>query len=180
MSEMRYERQRPVHAVGPRQAVPCPEGWRHAQTGELLVAVHGLRPAKAFTEYSHDTLLAVLNGKAVPDSEWEGLEKVSRGAEPATSNEQPRAPGSTPAPTTNAVQEALEENSGGVRVDPAVFAVKTVEGGVELTVVAPYTHASTRWTIDGVAQESKGNVMVAPVGSTVVAKSAKGEFTAKV
>jgi hypothetical protein len=180
MSEMRYERQRPVHAVGPRQAVPCPEGWRHAQTGELLVAVHGLCPAKPFTEYSHDTLLAVLNGKAIPSSEWEGLEKVSRGAEPATSHEPHQAPGYTPATTTNGVQEAGQENSGGVGVDPSVFAVKEVEGGVELTVLAPYTHASTRWTIDGVAQESKGNVMVAPVGSTVVAKSAKGEFTAKV
>ena len=218
MSEMRYERQRTaMTACPPPQSVPTPEGWRHARTGELLVAIRSLRPAKAFTEYSHDTLLAALNGKGI---DWEGKGKegmvcekngqavgtqasdstrVSEqdvNAQPAdstqasdsraeatTSHEQHPTPPYTPADSDDAVQplqEGQEENSGGVRVDTTVFALAESDGGITVSLVAPYLHAQTKWTVNGVVQEKRGNSMVVAKGSAVVAKSAKGEWTVTV
>lgn len=202
MSEMRYERQRTaMTACPPPQSVPTPEGWRHARTGELLVAIRSLRPAKPFTEYSHDTLLAALNGKGI---DWESEGKVgmvcekngqdaittatngakaSDGAEATTSHEQHPTPPYTPVDSENAVQplqEGQEENSGGVRVDTTVFALAESDGGITVSLVAPYLHAQTKWTVNGVVQEKRGNSMVVAKGSTVVAKSAKGEWTVTV
>ena len=201
MSEMRYEcRPTAMTACPPPQSVPTPEGWRHARTGELLVSIRGLRPAKAFTEYSHDTLLAALNGKGI---DWEGKGKAgmvcenhgqavttatnsdtaSRGAEAATSHEQEATPPHTPVHGENAVQplqEGQEENSGGVSVDTTVFDCAESGDGITISLVAPYLHAHTKWTVNGVVQEKRGNSIVVAKGSAVVAKSAKGEWTVTV
>ena len=45
-----------------------------------------------------------------------------------------------------------------------------------VTLKAPYNHVQSKWTVNGVAQDKRGNECTAARGDAVVARSAKGEF----
>lgn len=58
-----------------------------------------------------------------------------------------------------------------------VYETQTTNVGVVITLVKPYNHKSTSWTVNGALSEVKGNEITVPTGSVVVSSSAKGEFT---
>lgn len=181
--EMRYERPQPLRDHLPHaDAVPTPEGWRLKTTGELLVSVLGLPNAKPFSHYSQEVLDDAINDMAAAQGNGTVADTGSgqdNGTGETEQTDGQHVSNVQEADTQRqAVQEAESKNSGGVVVDPAVFAVAQDGNDVTLELIAPYTHASTRWTINGVVQEAKGNKVSAKVGDIVVGKSAKGEFTA--
>jgi len=183
--EMRYERPQPLRKHQPHpDAVPTPEGWRLKTTGELLVSILGLPNAKPFSHYSQEVLDDAINDMVTDQSNDTAADTGSgnqSGATEQTDGSVVSNPEGSQEPADTQekpVQEGVDGNSGGVVVDPAVFAVKQEGDDVYLELIAPYTHGSTRWTINGVAQEAKGNKVSAKVGDIVVGKSAKGEFTA--
>lgn len=65
----------------------------------------------------------------------------------------------------------------GEDAEAVVYETQATEAGVVITLVKPYNHKFTTWTVDGVASDVKGNEITVPAGSVVVSSSAKGEFT---
>lgn len=145
-------------------AIATEQGWRHPETNELLVAVRGL-PINDMAETPETPVVS---------------ESIS--------NDVTQPPGvDTPPVVTLGDSEEPPVNAGSASQNetkkdddaPALFSYETVEGGIEVTILAPNQHKYTKWVVGGVEIAEKGNTIVVQAGVEFTAKSPKGEFSGK-
>lgn len=144
-------------------AIATAEGWRHPKTNELLIAVRGLPTNDmAETPVPPDVSESISNDVTLPPV------GDASPTDPLTDN---AAPANT---TDSASQDEAKKDD-----EAPLFSFENVEGGIEVTILAPNQHKYTKWTVAGVEIAEKGNTIVVQAGAEFTAKSPKGEFTGK-